>query len=139
MNSLYFSLVIMQNQTLGLSLRLQLATMTSLTVEWKFDSNFSCSNQSKLTISYTKLRSCLDRYSASKNSSTFDIYCKKEQTLNVSRIIEDDTTSFTVNGLLPNGTYKLEVNIESLVCKEKVSNGSIILDTLSIGKYKRML
>ena len=134
MNSLYFSLVIMQNQTLGLSLRLQLATITSLTVEWKFDSNFSCSNQSKLTISYTKLRSCLGRYSTSKNSSTVDMYCKKEQTLNISRTVEDNTTSFTVNGLLPNSTYKLKVNIESVVCKEKVSNGSIILDTLSLGK-----
>ena len=102
-----------------LTVSLQTANSTSLTIAWRLDSNSSCWNQSLvINMQYNKVGKCNGENDVpSQIDTSISTSCFTEKTFNTSQAIRSKNNSFHINRLSSNSTYQLQIKLSSLICK----------------------
>ena len=120
----------------NLNISLQAATTTSLTIKLNPERNISCGNESTMTILYSRVANYMQqKYLVSQdNTSTQSALCDKSKIFNISQVVGFSDITFTLKELMPNSTYKLSVQINSLLCKAEIAKTVVQFDTLEYGK-----
>ena len=110
-----------------LTLSLQTANSTSLTIAWRLDSNSSCWNQSLvINMQYNKVGKCNGENDMSPQVNS-SIYCF-DKTFNTSQA-RSKANSLHMNKLSPNSTYQLQIKISSLICEGEIVTLNSSFDT----------
>ena len=131
---MYISGTIVLSQSLNVSL--QAASTTSLIIKLNLERNTSCGNESNITISYSRVVNCKEKkYLVSQGNNSFQsALCDKTKAFNISQIVGFSVITFTLKELMPNSTYKLNVQIYSLLCKTDIAKTVVRFNTLEFGK-----
>ena len=125
------TIVLSQN----LSVRLQAASTTSLTIKLIQERNVSCGNESTIIILYSRVNCKEQKYLASQgNNSNQSAPCNGNKIFNISRVVGLSAITFTLKELKQNSTYKLSAQIHPLLCKAETAKTVVTFDTLELGK-----
>ena len=120
----------------SLELNLQNATSTALKIGWKSSLETPFGNQSLIIINYNRLINC-KKVDLSKRDSYPDI-CDNDQMANVSQVLDYNTTSLTIESLLPNSTYQINVKLQSLAFTNVIATGGAVFHTAYFSECNRI-